>query len=68
MKPCKDDIPLIVENFISSMDLNLPISENMQNAIMDSRLYEWHIETLATLKGAIFSEYRKTKEKLEETT
>jgi hypothetical protein len=55
---------VFIENFLSSMDVSLPIMMNIANANYDVMLYKWDNKTFMRLINSIYQVYeRKNKGK-----
>lgn len=51
------------DNFLSSLDISMPIREQQLNAMNDAFSYGWNQETLRTILQGIEKAYRKKGEK-----
>ena len=47
-----------VENFLSSMDMNMRIVDHYANAIRDARLYQWYSATRIAIMTGIEEKYK----------
>ena len=52
-------LQLIVDNFIGSMDLSMPLQSHIDNIAYDAMLYQWDSEAVDTLKQAAIDAYKK---------
>lgn len=48
-----------VENFISSLDLNMSMAEHFRNCLHDAKLYRWESKTIVAIMKAIEDAYKK---------
>lgn len=48
---------LAVQNFLSSLDMTMPKSDQIKNAILDSALYHWNNQTYTAILNGIDRAY-----------
>lgn len=52
----------VIDNFISTIDLKMKMTDNLDNAFRDYVLYQWTIETLFELTKTIAKMYSTKKD------
>lgn len=52
----------VIDNFISTMDLKMKMTDNLENAFRDYVMYDWTIETLFQLTETIVKMYSMKKD------
>ncbi len=48
-----------VDNFLSSMDKELRLADQIRNALLDYKMYQWDIPTIKAILEGIEEEYKK---------
>ncbi len=63
MKTTKDEQKeqAVVENFLSSLDTEMPISEHFKNCMRDACLYKWSSALVVKIMTGIEDAYRRKK-------
>jgi hypothetical protein len=50
---------ITIENFLYSLDMNMPMQDHFDNARLDSKLYDWEDDVLEEIQDGIIEAYMK---------
>ena len=53
-----------INNFLSTLDLSLPIGYHFKNAMRDAIVYKWNSATVVAIMKEVEDRYEKIKSKL----